>query len=43
MTDAAPKLLALGDPNAVVCEGDVCVIPGAISETVAEPAAQAAE
>lgn len=31
MTDAArderPALTLLGDPNAVACEGDVCIVP----------------
>ncbi|WP_263298797.1 hypothetical protein [Leifsonia poae] len=26
---AKPGLIPLGDANAVVCDGDVCVVPGA--------------
>jgi hypothetical protein len=39
----ALKLTPLGDPNAVVCEDDVCVIPGAAVDpeaTVSEEIAQ---
>lgn len=29
-------LIPLGDPNAVVCEGDVCAVPTASGETAAD-------
>ncbi len=31
MTDA-PKLIALGDPAAIACEGDACAVPEAGNE-----------
>ena len=37
-TDAAPKPFAmLGDPAAEACEGDVCLIPAAASESAGAP------
>lgn len=30
--DAAPFAMIAGDPQAMVCEGDVCFVPGAIAE-----------
>ncbi|WP_255820927.1 hypothetical protein [Agromyces endophyticus] len=29
---AAPFAMIAGDPQAMVCEGDVCFVPGAIAE-----------
>ena len=27
----APRLIPLGDPSAIACEGDACLIPGSTS------------
>ncbi|MDQ1580745.1 MAG: hypothetical protein QOD05_1520, partial [Microbacteriaceae bacterium] len=33
-----PKLQPFGDPNAIGCEGDACLIPGADATEVRAPA-----
>ncbi|WP_438855906.1 hypothetical protein [Agromyces sp. M3QZ16-3] len=37
-TDAAPApfTMVVGDPNALVCEGDACVIPSAVAVAAVE-------
>lgn len=35
MTDA-PRLISLGDPDAIACEGEVCEIPTRVSGTIVE-------
>ncbi|MCU1576505.1 MAG: hypothetical protein JWP70_1209 [Leifsonia sp.] len=36
--DRVLRLQPLGDPNAIACEGDACLIPGADATEVRAPA-----